>query len=81
MGRSNEVARCSASRHPPHDFDLSAVDETAYLGSLFVKEQRSIFSTARTIDEQLPAYPEDRTGTPRWYWISRALRLEWHPGT
>jgi hypothetical protein len=65
MGGSNEVARGGASRHPPHDFDLSPVDELVDKGSLVVEEGRAIFSAARTTHEQLPAYSEDRAGAPR----------------
>jgi hypothetical protein len=70
MGGSNEVACRGASRHPPHDFHFSPVDEAAEKGPLVVKEGRPIFSTGRTIDEQLPAYSEDWAGAPPCCWTS-----------
>ena len=66
------IARRCASRHPPHDFHFSPVDEAAEKGSFVVKERRSIFSTARTVDEQLPTHSEDWAGAPLCYWTSRA---------
>jgi hypothetical protein len=66
-----DSASC-ASRHPPHDFHFSSVDEFAEKVSLFVKEGRSIFSAARTVDEQLPTHSEDWAGAPRCCWTSRA---------
>jgi hypothetical protein len=81
MGGANEVARCGASRHPHDDFDLSPVDEAPEAGSLVVVEGGSIFSAAKTINEQLAAYSEDRSGAPRRCWTSRTPRWEWHSGT
>ena len=80
MGGSNEVASRSTSWHPPHHFDLRPVDEAAERDTLVVKQRRSIFPSAETVDEQLPAYSENWAGAPRRCWTSRAPCREWHLG-
>jgi hypothetical protein len=62
MGSSNEVACRRTSRQPRQDLDLGPVDEAAENASLVVEESRTIFSATRTVDEYLPAHPEDRAG-------------------
>ena len=80
MGGSNVIACSSASRHPPHDFQFSPVDEAAEKGPLVVEEGRSMFPSVGTVDEQLPAHSEDWAGAPRCCWTSRAPCREWHHG-
>jgi len=77
---ANEVACRRASGHPRYDLDFGSVDEGTDDRSLLVVERRTVFPSARTVDEQLPPYSEDRARVTRCCRASRAPCLEWHGG-
>jgi hypothetical protein len=81
-GRSNEIARGAAARHPSHDLHFGTVDERPdYYGPLLVDERCSVLPPTRAVDEHLAADGENGAGVVGRARASRASCREGHTKT